>query len=789
MRKVIKGFVVYPTYENIDGKTFVHLFGRLENGESFVVIKEFEPYFFIKDSDRKSAEKLLKDYKVIFKNESAKTFAKERVCRIVCENQEQISKSLKELHEGGVDTFEGDLKPHVRFAIDNDIYASIEIDGDYESSERVERVYRNPGIKSCKSNVTLKVASVDIESGKEDGKLFCIGLYSDGLKKNFMISSKKSDSYISCSDEEDCLIKFKEALVELDPDVVTGWNVIDFDFNFLKKLFGKYNLSFDLGRTNETARLRIEENFFKNSSMDIPGRVVLDGLNFIKDPFIQEAPSIKNTNFESYTLEEVASAFLGKTKLIKGKNRHQEISELYEKDQKKLAEYNLMDCILAYEVLEKTNAIDLVKERSELTGLPIDKLGGSIAAFDSLYIREARKRGLVSPTTKFGNKEQRIKGGFVMSPKPGIYHNILVLDFKSLYPSIIRTFNIDPASFLHESSNDCIIAPNGACFINQEGILPMIIQRLHDAREKAKKEKRELSSFAIKIIMNSFFGVLASPNCRYFDLDMANAITNFGQEIIKLTSKEIEKIGYDVIYGDTDSVFVSTGLNKKESEKEGKNISEKIDSFYNKYVKENYHRKSYLDLEFDKLFLSLVFPQIRIKKVSEEGEQKEEARGAKKRYAGLIELDGKEELEITGLEAIRGDWTDAAKEFQKELLMKAFHNEDLIYFIKNYVKDLRSGKMDEKLIYRKSIRKELEEYTKTTPPHVKAARKLENLDSNIIEYYVTVDGPEPIQKIKNKIDYEHYVEKQIKPIADQILILFGKNFEDIINGSKQKTLF
>lgn len=783
----MKGFIVYPSYENINDQTFIQLFGRLENGDSFVVLKKFEPYFFIKKDDRKSAEKLLKEYSVLFEEDTNKTFDKDSVCKIVCVNQEKLNKSVKELHEASIDTFEGDLKPHVRFGIDNDIYSSLEIDGDYEVSERVDRVYKEPEIRACKSDVDLKVASVDIESGKEDGNLFCIGLYSKNFKKNFMVSSKKSDAYVACSDEEDCLIKFKQALIELDPDVITGWNVIDFDFNFLKQLFDKHKVSFDLGRTTENARLRIEENFFKNSSMDIPGRVVLDGLNFIKDPFIQEAPSIKNTNFESYTLEEVSGAILGKTKLIKGKHRHHEINELYENDQKKLAEYNLMDCVLAYEIIEKTKAIDLVKERSDLTGLPIDKLGGSIAAFDSVYIREARKRGLVSPTTKFGNKEQRIKGGFVMSPKPGIYHNILVLDFKSLYPSIIRTFNIDPASFLHKPTNDCIKAPNGACFINQDGILPMIIQKLHEAREKAKKEKRELSSFAIKIIMNSFFGVLASPNCRYFDLDMANAITNFGQEIIKLTTSEIKKLGYEVIYGDTDSVFVSTGLDKRDSEKEGQNISEKIDAFYAKYVKENYHRKSYLDLEFDKLFLSLIFPQIRVKKASEEGE--EEARGAKKRYAGLVEVNGREELEITGLEAIRGDWTDAAKDFQRELLLKAFHKEDLVSFIKDYIKMLRAGKMDSKLVYRKSIRKGLQEYTKTTPPHVKAARKLESLESNIIEYYVTLDGPEPIQKLKSKIDYEHYVEKQIKPIADQVLVLFGKNFEDTIKGSKQKTLF
>ena len=114
---------------------------------------------------------------------------------------------------------------------------------------------------------------------------------------------------------------------------------------------------------------------------------------------------------------------------------------------------------------------------------------------------------------------------------------------------------------------------------------------------------------------------------------------------------------------------------------------------------------------------------------------------------------------------------------------------EIAAFIKLYVKKILEGKLDDKLIYRKSIRKALKEYVKTTPPHVKAARKLKKLESNLIEYYITTDGPEPIQIKKHKIDYEHYVEKQIKPIANQVLILFDKDFDDIIKGSKQTTLF
>ncbi|MFH1270912.1 MAG: DNA polymerase II, partial [Nanoarchaeota archaeon] len=560
------------------------------------------------------------------------------------------------------------------------------------------------------------------------------------------------------------------------------WNVIDFDFNYLREAFNRNKILFDIGRTNDQPKLRIESGFFRSSSIDVPGRQVLDGLNLIKDPFIKEAPTIKHANFLSLTLESVSQALLGKGKLLKGKGRPEEIEQLYKentpKSQQKLVEYNLLDCELVYEMLEKTKIIDLAIERSQLTGLTLDRLSGSIVAFDSLYIREARKHGLVSPSNIYKQKKERITGGYVYSAKPGLYKNVLVLDFKSLYSSIIQTFNIDPSSFLEKEEEGCIKAPNGACFKNQEGILPQILKKLQSAREKAKREKRELSNHAIKVIMLSFWGVIASPNLRYFNLDMANAITHFAQFITKLTAEQIKKKGYKTIYSDTDSVFVETNLGKAKANVLGMEIELYINNFYENYVKKNYNRKSFLELEFEKQYLAMIIPKVR------GGEA-----AAKKRYAGLKEVNGKEEIEVVGLEAIRGDWTEAAQEFQLDLLNKLFHDEPVEKFIRDYLKKIRTGKLDEKLIYRKSIRKNLKEYTKTTPPHVKAARKLPSLESNVIEYYITLDGPEPIQKLKHKLDYEHYVEKQIKPIAEQILSLFNEKFEDLAQETRQTKLF
>ncbi|MEK6927561.1 MAG: DNA polymerase II [Nanoarchaeota archaeon] len=779
----MKGFVVYSTYDIQDNKSIVQLFGRLENGQSFASVHNLQPYFFIKETDFKKAEKYLS--KFTHSKTTLKTFQGNIVIKISSDLHTELNKLSSALHKLDIETYESDIKPNTRFLMDKDILGSLEIEGDFQSSERVDRIYSNPEIKPSNFTPELKILSLDIESNAQG--IFCIGLHSKNYQKNFLVSTQKIENAISCKSESDCLEEFKKELIKFDPDIITGWNLIDFDLAELQKLFKKHKISFDLGRTLDNSRLRIEGNFFKSSSADISGRQVLDALSLIRDPFIKEAPSIKKAEFESYSLEDVSQAILGSGKLIKGKSRHQEIEKLYLENQKKLVEYNLMDCKLVYDILEKTKMIDLAIERSQLVGLELNRLTASIAAFDSLYIREARKIGLVSPATRYLQKDEKIMGGYVKLPEAGIYRNVAVLDFKSLYPSIITSFNIDPASFVPNPSKEdksLIETPNHAHFKNQQGVLPQIITKLHAAREKAKKEKRELSSYAIKIIMNSFYGVLASENCRYFNFDMASSITNFAQMIIKMTADQIEKKGYQVIYSDTDSVFVITNLPKEKAIHLGKEIQNTINSYYKDYLKENYHRESFLELEFKKLYLSLAFPQIRA-----QGKEGNKEKAAKKRYAGLVEENGKEELEIVGLEAIRGDWTDAAQDFQRELLMKVFHEEQVEKFIKEYIAKIREGKLDAKLVYRKSIRKDLTEYTKTTPPHVKAARQLDHLDSSTISYYQTTAGPEPIQKLKHPIDYDHYIEKQISPIANQILTLLNKDFKDIQQGAKQQKLF
>jgi DNA polymerase-2 len=769
----MKGFIVDACPTSMNDEEYVDLFGKLESGESFVARQKLTPYFFIEEKNEKKAEKLLKKYTI--EKTDLKTFKGEKVIKISTALTADLNRLSTHLHELEIPTYEADIRPYFRYCMDNNLLGSIEISGDYQMAERVNKAYLNADIKSSSYKPELNILSIDIETDKHAGNLFCIGLYGNNYSKTFFVGTKKMKNAQVYETEEECLEEFKKELIKRDPDIITGWNLIDFDLDFLNKKFAKYKISSDLGRDNSNMKLRIESNFMRDSSCTIRGRQVLDGLNLIGDPFIKEAPMIKKLHFESLTLEDVSQAILGEGKLIKGKERHNKIEELYTQDPQALVEYNMQDCKLVYDLIKKTDIVTLAVERSSYTGMPLDRITSSIAAFDSLYIRTARQQGFVSPTNVFRRKEERIKGGFVKESKSGIYHNVIVLDFKSLYPSIIKTFNIDPASQLDKAEKGAIVSPNKAYFKNTEGILPEIIQKLHLERERAKKEKRELASYALKITMNSFFGVLASPNCRYFNLDMANAITSFGREIIQQTAAHVEKQKHEVIYSDTDSVFLKAETTGKAAEKLGLEIQDDVNNFYKDYVKKEYNRTSFLELEYEKHYKAFMIPAVRGTET-----------GAKKRYAGLLSTD---ELEIVGLEAIRGDWTEAAQIFQRELLMRAFQKEPIEQFIKTFIKDILAGKYDARLVYRKSIRKDLDKYTKITPPHVKAARQLDSLEGNLIQYYITTEGPEPIQKLKHPLDYDHYIKKQIEPIANQVLGLLGKSMDDIVKGSTQKKLF
>src|SRR3989344_4918332 len=237
----MKAFIVYPTYETIDGETVIQLFGRLENGQSFVTLNKFEPYFYIRKKDESILPATPKPIKVETTNLT--NFKKEKVIKISYKTKTDLDNAFDKIKKE-IETYEADIRPHYKYIIDNNLLSSIDIEGDYDSSEKIDRVYKEPKISSSSSKPDLKVLSIDTESDKE-GNLYCIGLYAKNYQKNFLVSKNSFDisHTVLCETEEECLEKFKQELIKIDPDIITGWNVIDFDFAFLKELFKKHKIS------------------------------------------------------------------------------------------------------------------------------------------------------------------------------------------------------------------------------------------------------------------------------------------------------------------------------------------------------------------------------------------------------------------------------------------------------------------------------------------------------------------------------------------------------------------
>jgi DNA polymerase-2 len=276
--------------------------------------------------------------------------------------------------------------------------------------------------------------------------------------------------------------------------------------------------------------------------------------------------------------------------------------------------------------------------------------------------------------------------------------------------------------------------------------------------------------------MNSFYGVMGSGGCRFYHPDLPTAITSTGKWLLVASRSWLEAKGYRVLYGDTDSIFVEIPRSFDDWQTEGPRLAADLNAYWKQRLHDEYDVESILEFEFEKAYAKFFLPSVR------GGQQ-----GAKKRYAGLRVNADVPEVEIVGLEAVRSDWTPMARTFQRELFERMFNERPLIQWMQTWVAAVQRGEYDSQLMYTKRLRKPLTAYTRSTPPHVKAARLMKN-PGRRITYVITRRGPMPLECDHRDIDYDHYIDRQLKPIADQVLALDNKTFEaDVL--SRQLKLF
>ena len=770
---VAKGFILQSSYRVENKQPIVHLFGRLEDDRTFL-IKESRrrPHFYIRTKDADQ----LRSQQAITESSDWSSLDGYPVTRVSVPVPADVVPIRDRLHERGLKTYEADIRFATSYLIERNVRGGVRIDGtELASNHDVDVEFHDPEISPTSVEYNPSFIAFDIETDPSANQLLAISVYGRDMDVVFICDPEARqlpEKAIGCQDERETISRFTTLIQEVDPDILTGWNVVDFDLTVLQRIAQRVGVDFELGRMPGRMNIREARGYFGSGQAIIPGRLVLDGIDLVRGAFIR---------FDEYSLEFVSQSVLGEGKRVEGdvRDRAGEILDQYQNNVQAFADYARTDSRLAYEIVEQLNLLPLAKVRSTLTGMPMDRVAASVASFDFVYISALKQRKICAPSflrDQNGRTEEHA-GGAVLSPTVGIHENVWVLDYKSLYPSIIRTFNIDPLGYRGtQAEGDQIQVLNDACFSREGAILPDVLDTLFSSREEAKRNNDAIASQAIKILMNSFYGVLATPVCRFHNDKIGNAVTTMGRHFLLWSKSWFVDRGYEVLYGDTDSVFVSSGLSDSIRAAElGHELTQQFNESLETYICQEWQVSSKMELEFEKLYSRLFLLPL-----------KKGSGGARKRYAGRLAETG--EVEFIGMEAVRRDWTEMAKDAQREMYAQLFRDELVEDYVKECVDAVRSGELDEKLVYTKGLSKPPSEYKKTKPPHVVAAMKSQD-PGRVIHYIMTVAGPEPLDNLQHEPDREHYIEKQLKAVAEPVLQTLGVTWDQALGIPEQKSLF
>jgi DNA polymerase-2 len=646
-----QGFVLTRHWRDTPAGTEVEFWLATDEGPQRVRLPRQVSVAFIPAQQRAQAEALLAGERDIeLRPLELCDFQHRPVLGLYCRQHRQLIRVDKLLRAAGVEVFEADVRPPERYLMERFITAPVWFGGKADASGTLFDAQLKP---APDYRPPLRLVSLDIETTFQ-GELYSIALQGCGEHQVYMLGPpnggdpKLDFSLEYCDSRAQLLECLNDWLARHDPDAIIGWNLVQFDLRVLREHAERLQVPLRLGRGGDVMGWREHGSRNNHYFAAAAGRLIIDGIEALRSAF---------WSFPSFSLENVAQTLLGEGKAIDNPyQRMDEIDRMFAEDKPALARSNLKDCELVTRIFAKTELLTFLLERATVTGLPADRSGGSVAAFEHLYMPLMHRKGFVAPNLGTLPPEAS-PGGFVMDSRPGLYESVLVLDYKSLYPSIIRTFLIDPVGLvegLRESDDsDSVPGFRGARFSRTRHCLPAIVKRVWEGREAAKRERNQPLSQTLKIIMNAFYGVLGSSGCRFFDPRLASSITLRGHEIMRRTRELIEAEGHVVIYGDTDSTFVwlRRAHGEDDAARIGRALVQHVNRWWREHLHSEYGLESALELQFETHFRRFLMPTVR---GAEEG--------SKKRYAGLVaRADGSDEMVFKGLETVRTDWSPLAQ--------------------------------------------------------------------------------------------------------------------------------
>lgn len=649
-------------------KPIIYVFKYVDEKRTYTKIKDFRPYFYVLEDEVVQIEsphifQVIEGDFVSSKGEKLK--------KIICFSPMDIIFARKLFSK----SFEADVLYPTRYTIDKIKkipYEKLRIHYmDIENNDSLDTI-----------NAPEPITSITIWDNFLQ-KYIIFAWRKDQNKREFKHENK---SIYYFNSEKDMLKTYMSFVIDTNPDILTGWNISRFDMPYIINRMNKLGIDY--------RNLSPIREVINKDEITIKGRIIfemLKGYEYV----LENAP-------DSRRLDDVGRNELGLEKLkFEGTP-----GQLWKKNLSKLIEYNIRDVEILKELDKKKNIIHFVDELRRMTNCSFNDSMFMSFMFDSFLLTQFHNKVIFETRSK-GNVHNKFKGAEIITPIKGLHHNVLHIDLKSLYPSIIISFNMSPETL--DKSGDINVG-NGVKFNSkQESILVKLEKILWNLRDKKKeelskeKDKNKIKildneQYCIKLVMNAIYGQTSFPKARIFCPQIASSITYVGRKILLATVEKLKELGHEVIYGDTDGLFI-----KIQKETNPIELVKEINKYYTEFCKQFGVKDNVFDIEYEKFYKSFII-------------------NSKKRYAGILTFKkGKDvnEFDVKGMEVRRSDNSRFTRDLQKEVLTMVLNAEDkekIKNYIRNEIKKFKGKKYKyEEMAIPRGLTNEPHKYTSTSP--------------------------------------------------------------------------
>jgi len=730
-----------------DERPIIHVFGRTEEREAYHArIHDFKPYFYapadsVSEDRLRSYDRITGWEETDEAGEPYESIRGERLWKIFGQTPRDVGQIRDEF-----DHYEADILFPNRFLIDKDVTSGVSIPLREAESGTLDVHHAEVEPADVQTSPRVNIFDIEVDDRQgfpEDGEeeIICIASH-DSYRDEYVLWLYDADMGVEAPEtladydpireggavdydvrvfesEQRMLASFLDYLDDTDPDILSGWNFDDFDAPYLLDRLERLDVRAD--ENLDPDRLsRVDEVWRSNwQGPNVKGRVVFDLLYAYQRTQFSE--------LDSYRLDAVGEQELGV-----GKERYPgDIGDLWEQDPERLLEYNLRDVELCVELDREQSIVAFWDEVRTFVGCKLEDATTPGDAVD-MYVLHKLHDEFALPS-KGQQSGEEYEGGAVFDPITGVRENVSVLDLKSLYPMCMVTINASPETKVDPETydGDTYVAPNGTHFRKEpDGAIREMVDELLSERDEKKGlrndhdpgsqeyERFDRQQQAVKVIMNSLYGVLGWDRFRLYDREMGAAVTATGRDVIEYTESVANEMGYDVIYGDTDSIMLEIGddVSKDEAIERSFDLEDRINESYDEFAREDLNvnlaagEEHRFQIEFEKLYRRFF------------------QAGKKKRYAGhIVWKEGKDvdDIDITGFEYQRSDIAPVTKRVQKEVIEQIVTGSDLEE-VKDYVHDViddfQAGNVSlEDVAIPGGIGKRLDNYD-TDTAHVRGAK-------------------------------------------------------------------